>query len=557
MSEIRRLDALTSLRFFAAAAIVLYHLRDFGLLPTVLDGWYLGQTVSFFFVLSGFILAYVHPDLGGRRAAADFLVARVARIWPAHIAAFVLLLLTVKQPWGVADVHYRELFANLSLVHAWVPIPQFFFSFNAPSWSISTEFFFYLCFPLLVLNWQRTWWWKLTGAFGLAVAVILIAEVFDLPPYPDSGRDISSTALVYINPLGRLAEFVLGIAIGKFFLGLPGRRESRTALFTALEILAVAGVLGMLRYSGELGAVLRPFIGRVGEEWLLHSGIPPLSAALVLVMAMERGWVSALLSRPLLVLLGEISYSVYLTHQVLLRALIQHGALFDSWPLWVRITLYVLVTLGLSWLIWRFIERPARRGLVGLWRRRSNLPAWTMFSPPFLRPVGGYLWGAALVMPVVFSTTLIMTAGDKGPQCVLPGEDRHYADVADARFGDKLKLHDLHLTAGIDKVVLNLTWESLPGHVEPYFDAVHLLTAKGEMRAQADTPQQRVPDRRNQADNPIWKESIAISRRSFRGITTLGLGVYDRNVKLLEIDRGQRDQDGTRLLLPVCADGST
>ncbi len=59
----QKLDTLTGLRFFAAIAILIHHLRGFGLPKEVLEGWALDNGVAFFFVLSGFILAYVYPSL--------------------------------------------------------------------------------------------------------------------------------------------------------------------------------------------------------------------------------------------------------------------------------------------------------------------------------------------------------------------------------------------------------------------------------------------------------------------------------------------------------------
>src|SRR5690242_19654398 len=87
----KKLYALTSLRFVAAALIVLGHSQGtFGIPKDAWAPFVMSQGVSFFFVLSGFILTYVYPSLklfGIRR----FLLARFARIWPAHITAFILL----------------------------------------------------------------------------------------------------------------------------------------------------------------------------------------------------------------------------------------------------------------------------------------------------------------------------------------------------------------------------------------------------------------------------------------------------------------------------------
>src|SRR5271156_4621346 len=90
-----KLQALTSLRFFAAAMLVVFHSA-----PQICPEWSdfvlhklaLNQGVSFFYVLSGFILTYVYPNLQGRESIVKFLRARIARVYPVYVVAFFLYL---------------------------------------------------------------------------------------------------------------------------------------------------------------------------------------------------------------------------------------------------------------------------------------------------------------------------------------------------------------------------------------------------------------------------------------------------------------------------------
>src|SRR6266576_619369 len=84
-AEPRNIRSLTALRFFAAAMIVVFHSN--GTFWTARDVVWLSQGVTFFFVLSGFILAYVYPRLDDATAVRRFLILRIARIWPGHLAA--------------------------------------------------------------------------------------------------------------------------------------------------------------------------------------------------------------------------------------------------------------------------------------------------------------------------------------------------------------------------------------------------------------------------------------------------------------------------------------
>ena len=151
MVSVKKLNALTSLRFVAAALIVIHHSRGlFGFGEYLLFPFQLDQGVSFFFVLSGFILAYAYPNLNGFKNISRFLLSRFARIWPAHVVAFLLLCLLFPSPFEWYSLRGYNPFllagVNLFMVHGWIPIETYFFSFNNVSWSISTEFFFIYVF---------------------------------------------------------------------------------------------------------------------------------------------------------------------------------------------------------------------------------------------------------------------------------------------------------------------------------------------------------------------------------------------------------------------------
>ena len=194
-----RLDALTSLRFFAAALIVLHHSRESFSIGQGWEGVRFGQGVSFFFVLSGFILCYVYPRLGSPAAIGEFLRARIARIWPAHVLGFLVAVILLSVPLTPTA------FLNLAMVHSWVPSLQTYFSYNAPSWSIATEFCFYLLFPILIRDFSRTWWWK----FGLSLAIVLalakLAGLLGVPRLAEEGLTVHW--LLYINPLARRQQY--------------------------------------------------------------------------------------------------------------------------------------------------------------------------------------------------------------------------------------------------------------------------------------------------------------------------------------------------------------
>src|SRR5579859_3585178 len=175
-----RLDELTSLRFFAAATVTLFHLKVEG----VVEGgpwWYenfaaIGYIgVNFFFTLSGFILVYSYE--GRDYSPAGFWRSRFARIYPAYLFSLLLAL-----PGFIAALDQLDLpfFAwskahfipacllTLTLLQAW--IPQGALTWNPVCWSLSVEAFFYGLFPFLKI---RRPWLLLIGSCLISLALSL------------------------------------------------------------------------------------------------------------------------------------------------------------------------------------------------------------------------------------------------------------------------------------------------------------------------------------------------------------------------------------------------
>src|SRR6185295_2799818 len=186
-----KLNALTGLRIVAAGMIVAHHA---GVLQIPVPNYALGDGVSFFFVLSGFIISYAYPKLDSKNEIFKFLAARIARIWPAHFVALLLIVGLFQMPLD------RTFVANALLLHGWVPSRPWYFSYNAPSWSISTELFFYISFPVLIFHWDKTWWWKWIGSVILVIALIWLGEALHLPAMSQNDEP-SLHGLLYINPL--------------------------------------------------------------------------------------------------------------------------------------------------------------------------------------------------------------------------------------------------------------------------------------------------------------------------------------------------------------------
>lgn len=362
-------EALTSLRFFAAAMIVMLHSQGYFGTIALLNRFTLTQGVCFFYVLSGFILTYAYPSLD-RRQVGRFLVARFARVFPMHLVACALFVLTLPAWYreAVARDSWGASLLTVALLQAWVPIYRVQTALNGVSWSLSVELFFSLCFPFLLWHWRRTWRAKLALSFLLACGAVFVANYW-LAHLP---RGAEVRDVVYFYPLARLWEFTVGIATAHLWKYFHDRIRCGRRVGTALEIAVLAVSLLVLLFSGTWAhrAGQLPMVGPAGEAWLASSGLICLPfAALVGVMAFEWGWVARALSWRPLVLLGEISFSLYLLHLLVCHYYVMHPGAFVAVPPWLLYLGYWGVILVASYVGWAVIEVPCRRGIVTLWDR--------------------------------------------------------------------------------------------------------------------------------------------------------------------------------------------
>lgn len=360
----KKLKALTSLRFIAALMIVIHH-EPYGIKKAFFDHFVLEQGVSFFFVLSGFILTYVYPKLNNSVDTRQFLLARFARIWPAHLFTFILYITL----FGCTSIWKAS--ANISMIHAWIPLSSYFFSFNGPSWSISTEFFFYLMFPLLIWRWEQSWLIKFIVSVILLIAIIGFCNMFELH-LRGSVIDMPFASFLYINPLGRLFEFVLGMTIAQLYRKGISKISFSIHTATMLEGISLLLVVVSLYYTKTWLNMFPSWIGTAGKTWFNGSGTSIFFGLLIMAMAMEKGYFSKILVHPILVLLGEISYAVYLMHKIIFDKLAgqRFASFFTGFPAPAICKFIVSLTVLLiaSYLVWHLIEKPSRKYLVGMWR---------------------------------------------------------------------------------------------------------------------------------------------------------------------------------------------
>jgi peptidoglycan/LPS O-acetylase OafA/YrhL len=389
------MQALTSLRFFAALIVMLRHYQSLIPYPpvfgTIVAEGRLG--VSFFFVLSGFVLVYNYMSWFGHSVARApvFFWHRAARIVPVYLLAHLLMTpvslatldrvrdLSASHSWPTLIVSW---IANLLMVQALVPRPSLMLLWNDPGWSISTEMTFYVIFPIFV--WRvlrpcsdRGWLAPLAMAIYLSELTLLALDVplGHSEPTALAVRLAPFDEFLYKSPIFRVWEFLLGGVLGALLLSSrSGAADRWTALLQTARgrNVALGGALlalVALMFSSQLKG-LQDYPNFA--EWRWYGLVTPIWLLVIAALAWGPTFATRLLERPWLVRLGEASYGLYILHWIpftLLMERVRHG---HPPPLWLTLLVFV-GTIIASLLCFSFFEAPSRRWL------RAHIPA---LNPP-------------------------------------------------------------------------------------------------------------------------------------------------------------------------------
>jgi peptidoglycan/LPS O-acetylase OafA/YrhL len=364
-----KLNALTSLRFFAAAAIVWLHFQGSFGIPHV-NGVILAQGVSYFFVLSGFVLTYVYPSLPNWTARRNFLVARIARLWPAHFAAMIFAVFLARAGWTFLArpgwTNHLNLAANIFMLQAWTPVEGGgLFPINGPSWSISTEFGLYFAFLLLIGNFESTWGRKLLLSALVLAGLILIGFALGIRWTSASFPAITDESLLYMFPLARLFEFAAGMSAALLYRRKRLLDRLDFISNTAIEI----AIIGLIVVYSPLAFYIGASWSNPLTQYLGISAVVPACLA-VYVFSQQRGLVSWILGLPPLVLLGEMSYSIYLFHDPIKAYFVTNKA--PATQDLAALISCLAVIVGLSYLNWLYLETPARAAIKRLFAKSGS-----------------------------------------------------------------------------------------------------------------------------------------------------------------------------------------
>jgi peptidoglycan/LPS O-acetylase OafA/YrhL len=407
-----RIEALTGLRFLAAASILVSHTSTWTA-PFTSANPISGAAemigiygMPLFFVLSGFVIHYNYARLfrewSWRAATAEFFIARFARLYPLY---FFFVIVGLISDFTVNWIHdyladfVKLVFTSLTLTQSWfyiIVVNHKILLENAfgLGWSVSTEWFFYCVYIVLVFAVFRLRrpsialaaiaGFSLSAFLLLGYAEIHSTRIVDLARrYVTDDPALTSQAygfhrwLFYYSPYIRVLEFVLGCLTAQLYMLLTDRPVDpleRTlgsiALWIALPILLLIGIFHVTSTSSTL---LDHYI----RFFALNFGCAiPLATVLFCVSRYDSP-VRRLLAGRSLVGLGEISYSIYAVHTWTLRAFLRPAVDFNfanGAEALIRIPLAMIFSTIMATATYRLIEMPCRRYVRSKWSRQ--LQTW-------------------------------------------------------------------------------------------------------------------------------------------------------------------------------------
>ncbi len=330
------IQSLQSLRFIFVTLIFVGHFT-YGMSATDALG---DGGVAFFFMLSGFILSksYENKVERGDFRLKPFVISRWKKFYPAHLLMVAVFILVNLKNLHADD--YLRMIPAIFLVQSWIPDKDFYFAANSVSWFLSSLTFAYLAFSTLLRIMQVR-----QHVFTVAILVSYILATYLVPA-------TMVNKLVYVNPLFRIVDFILGMYTFQCYKKLkPRLKATDSTLKSSLkECLAIAiAALPFLLYT-EIDEKVRT----ASIFWL-----PFFTLIIIFSLHEGKGGIfTKLLKNNTLVYFGNISFMFYIIHQVIINVL--HRTVINlQWNLSVPMAfiLFFATTILLSSLLHKWFAR--------------------------------------------------------------------------------------------------------------------------------------------------------------------------------------------------------
>ena len=466
----RSLDALTSSRFFAAMCVVICHTEGMKLtqyFPDQRSSYSLSHCLEFFFALSGFVLLYNYAKIKSKGDLRAYFINRVTRILPLYyLTGFFCLFVPGLSPFG--DKPLAPIAVYLFPVQDWFKTDKLLYCLNPAAHSISSEVFFYLLFPFLVMLGARK--------AAAAVAVLLGSVVL-------SYSQLCFSEPYSAFPLRSSMFFLTGMLFARLFAAMKpmvGSSLIRTSFFSVLEI-------GLLALACNLSWSVTV---EYGISWA--PGLPPNLAvfllslsfsSLILVLALEQGALSKIFKNRFLVKLGHSSYALFLIHYPLLLVLCQQLNWQNSRAPAAMVISWLIFMIVLSLPLHKHVENPCRDYLARYLSGGGRISLATVFRQ--------YAWRFGIPIFIVLIASLLtepvrsIYAG-----CTMPSTREQWNAIDGAllpgseniRFGEltllSAKLKVENKPSGKETTLYTL-WDDTDGKFSQGYQITHIVDDKG------------------------------------------------------------------------------
>jgi peptidoglycan/LPS O-acetylase OafA/YrhL len=350
------LPALSGVRTLLALNIMFFHFTPPHmryLYPVINNSFVF---VGFFFLISGYVLAYNYADRPAPLVKRDFWRARFARLYPVYLLSLAVSFMMLRSEWFARShaAFWTGVILTPLLLQGWNPMLATFW--NTVAWTLSAELVLYVAFPWLIrLPWPRTPARLIALLLGIwCLGLVPHALYILLNPDHLAAPANRYTSGLWIRtlkytPVAYVCTFLAGITLGRLQAGLVLTSRQRT-------LIAGASLIALAAFFATAVAHV-PYI-------LMHGGLlVPLFAALTVGLSGQNIIASVFAWRPL-VLLGQSSYCLFLLHFNFINLIRLyhlperlHLAAFDPWVSYAA-------ALVLAFAATHLVERPARKAIL-------------------------------------------------------------------------------------------------------------------------------------------------------------------------------------------------
>ncbi len=354
---------LTGYRFIAAFLVFLFHYNPFpeqSFLWSICKELYIG--VSLFFVLSGFLIAYLYLPVKMQSAKVFkvFLGRRFARIYPLFfiltVAYYVFRFVSANK-----DHSFTEIFLNLTLLKGFSD--KYLLTGVMQAWSLTVEETFYLLSPIIffLIREKRIFWLQLPVFFITGILLVVVFEFLKAPFFE------RMHFMWFTTFFGRCTEFFLGILLARQMLenkAAPSRGFTLTIAGTSMILICIL-IMSFLQKLNDV-----PYSSLSLHGLLINNFLLPFSIYLLLRgLLVERTYFSALLATPAVELMGRSSYAFYLLHAGIFAEFLLK---FSKGNIFFQFLLVQILSIA----AFRLFEQPVNMFMKRRFFNQEKLPGW-------------------------------------------------------------------------------------------------------------------------------------------------------------------------------------